>query len=59
MFQDPLAEYLYHLSFYGVIQDDPKYGQKFIVDVTSKNLDQIFLFTAIFSVWVFPKFPIG
>lgn len=35
MFQDPLSEYLHHLSFYGVIQEDPKYGQKVIVDVTS------------------------
>lgn len=58
MFQDILVEYLYRLSFYGVIQEDPKYGQKVIVDVTSKNLDQIFLLTAIFSVWVFPKFQI-
>lgn len=58
MFQDPLADYLYRLSFYGVIQEDPKYGQKVIIDVTSKNLDQIFLFTAIFFVWVFLKFQI-
>lgn len=35
MFQDPLSEYLQHLSFYDVIQEDPKYGQKVTVDVTS------------------------
>lgn len=53
MFQDPLAEHLHLLSFYSVTQEDPKHAQKVIVDVTSKNLDQIFLLTAIFSVWVF------
>lgn len=53
MFQDPLAEYLYLLSFYSVTQEDPKHGQKVIVGVTSKNLDQIFLLTSTFSVWVF------
>jgi len=52
VFQDPLAEHLYLLSFYSVTQEDPKHGQKVIVDVTSKNVGQIFLLTDIFSVLV-------
>lgn len=54
MFQDPLAEYLYLLSFYSVTQEDPMHGHRVhIVGVTSENLDQIFPLTATFSVWVF------
>lgn len=53
MLQDPVAEYLYLPSFYSATQEDTKHGQKVIVDVASKNLDQTFLLTDIFSVCVF------